>query len=128
MDPIADMLTRIRNGYRARKASVPLPYSALKAEIARVLAERGYIAGSEKKGRKVRKFLEVQLRYDGTEPAMSGARRLSRPSRRLYIHAEDIRPVRQGFGLLIVSTPKGVRAGEEARKANVGGELIAEVW
>ena len=128
MDPIADMLTQIKNGYRARKSSVIFPYSKLKSEIVEVLASRGYIAGLEKKGRKVRKFLEVKLRYDGTTPALEGARRISKPSRRLYVPARDIRPVRQGFGLVILSTSKGIMSGEDARKARVGGEIIAEVW
>lgn len=128
MDPIADMFVRIQNGYRAKHAAVVLPYSKLKGRIADVLVARGFIAAVEKKGRKVRKFLELELRYEGVTPAMRTFRRISRPSRRLYLSSRDIRPVRQGFGLLIVSTPQGVLSGEAARKANVGGEPIAEVW
>ena len=82
----------------------------------------------EKKGRKVRKFLEVGLRYDGVSPALTHIRRLSKPSRRLYLRKDEIRPVRQGFGLLIVSTSKGLMSGEEARKSGLGGEAIAEIW
>ena len=128
MDPIADMFVRIQNGYRAKNASVVLPHSKLKERIAAVLVERGFIAGIEKKGRKVRKFLEVELRYDERAPAMSGFRRISKPSRRFYLAAREIRPVRQGFGMLIISTPRGVMTGDAARKAKVGGEAIAEVW
>ena len=127
-DPIADFFNRIRNGYAAKNATVLVPYSKLKEEIARLLEAKRSIAGFEKKGRKIRKFLEVHLRYDGTKPAIRGVKRISRPSRRLYIHAADIRSVRQGFGFLIVSTSKGLMTGEDARKARLGGEIIAEVW
>ena len=128
MDPISDMFTRIQNGYRAKNAAVILPYSKVKEEILKLLLERDYISGIEKRGRKVRKFLEVALRYRGAAPAFGGFRRLSKSSRRLYVKAGDIRPVRQGFGMLIVSTPQGLKSGDQARKARLGGELIAEVW
>ncbi|MBI4132033.1 MAG: 30S ribosomal protein S8 [Candidatus Sungbacteria bacterium] len=128
MDPIADMLVRISNAYRARHDSVVLPYSHLKERIAGVMAARGFIAGAEKRGRKVHKSLEVKLAYDGTKPRLSGFRRVSKPSRRLYLGRQDIRPVRGGSGTLIMSTPKGIMTGEEARKAGLGGEAMAEVW
>lgn len=127
-DPISDFFTRIKNGYRAKKASVLVPYSAMKEHLAAVLEERNYIAGFEKRGRKVRKFLDIKLRYDDTVPALTDARRISKPSRRLYVTKDAIRPVRQGFGLMIVSTSKGLMSGEAARKAGMGGEIIAEVW
>lgn len=127
-DPIADMLVRIQNGYRARREVVVLPYSQLKDRLAGVLAVQGYIARVEKKGRKVRKFLEVKLAYNGTAPVLTGFRRISKPSRRTYVGALDIRPVRGGIGTLILSTSKGLMTGEEAKKAGVGGEAIAEVW
>lgn len=107
---------------------VVLPLSLLKQRLADVLLERKFIAGVEKKGRKVRKFLELTLRYDGSAPALDGFRRLSKPSRRLYLKAKDIRPVRQGFGALIISTSKGLMSGEEAKKQGLGGEAICEVW
>lgn len=128
MDPVGDFFNRIRNGYAAGNASVLVPYSALKEEIARLLESKRYIAGYEKKGRKIRKFLEVKLRYEAKRPALHGVRRLSRPSRRLYTSVSDIRTVRQGFGTLIISTSKGLMTGEDARKAGIGGETIAEVW
>ena len=128
MDPISDFFTRIRNGYHARLATVVLPYSKLKEEIARILEAKRYIAGVEKKGRKVRKFLEVKLRFDGTNPAIHGVRILSKPSRRLYVKADGIKAVRQGFGVLIVSTSKGLMTGDDAKKASLGGEMIVEVW
>lgn len=128
MDPITDLFTRIKNGYKAKKTTVVVPHSNLKAEIAKVLEDKGYLAGVEKKGRKVRKFLELKLRYDGTTPGLAGLRRISKPSRRVYLGRDEIRPVRQGRGTLIISTPRGVMPGEEARRAGVGGEAIAEVW
>lgn len=128
MDPISDFFTRIRNGYHAKLTSVVLPYSKLKEEIAKILERKRYIDGMEKKGRKVRKFLEVRLRYDGVKPAIRGLQTISKPSRRLYVQATEIKPVRQGFGTLIVSTSKGLMTGEEAKKAKIGGEAIAEVW
>lgn len=127
-DPISDFLIRLKNASRARKETVVVSYSTMKEEIARVLKERGYIAGFEKKGRRVRKFLEVKLQYDGASPALHDVKRISKSSRRLYTGAKEIKPVRQGFGLLILSTSKGLMSGEQARKAGVGGEVIAEIY
>lgn len=128
MDPVSDLFIRIKNSYRAKKPTVVVPFSEFKAEIARVLAARGYIGAVEKKGRKVRKFLELELKYREGAPALADVRLISKPSRRIYIKKEEIRPVRQGHGLLIVSTSRGVMSGEDARKASVGGVAIAEVW
>ena len=128
MDPIADFFIRIKNGYRAKKPAVLIPFSQLKAEITRVLEARGYIGAIEKKGRKVRKFLELELKYPDGVPALGGVRLISKPSRRIYTKKSEIRPVRQGYGLLIISTSRGVMSGEDARKAGVGGVAIAEVW
>ena len=128
MDPISDFLNQIKNAYRARKASVLIPYSKIKDQIAGVLEDKGYIAAKEKKGRKVRKFLEIKLRYDGNGPAMVHVKRVSKPSRRLYLGKDDIRPVRQGFGISIVSTSKGIMTGDNARKSGLGGEIVAGVW
>ena len=127
-DPIADFFTRIKNGYHARQASVSIPHSSLKQAIAEVLSARRLVGDVEKKGRKVRKFLEIGLRYEDGAPALTGVKLLSRSSRRLYAGKSEIRPVRQGFGMLIISTSKGVMSGEDARKAGTGGTLIAEVW
>ncbi len=128
MDPLADMFTRIQNSYRAKKPTLIVAYSKLKEEILRILQGRGYVADYEKRGRKIRKFLEIKLRYDGETPAIERIRRVSKSSRRLYVARDEIRPVRQGYGLAIISTSRGLMSGEEARKAGVGGEIIAEVW
>lgn len=127
-DPIGDMLVRIKNAYRAKKASVVIPHSNLKEEIAKVLEARGYISGIEKKGKKARKYLEFSLKYSDGVPVLESARRISKPSRKMYAKASEIKPVRYGHGLLILSTPKGVMSGEEARRNRVGGEIIAEIW
>ena len=128
MDSVSDFFIRIKNGYRAKKAMVVVPHSKLKAEIARVLQARGYVGEVEKKGRRVRKFLELELRYPSNAPALESVRLISKPSRKIYLKKDEIRPVRQGFGLLIVSTSRGVMSGEEARQAGLGGMAIAEVW
>ena len=127
-DPISDMLTRVKNAYRAKKEAVVLPHSKFKEGIANLLEARGYAAAVEKKGRRTGKFLEIKLRYNDGRPAMTGIRCISKPSRRVYIGGKDIKTVRQGFGMLIISTSKGLMSGEEARKLKLGGEAIAEVW
>lgn len=128
MDPIADMLIRIKNAYRARHETVIVPYSKLKVEIARVLAERSYIGGVEKRGKKIRKYLELGLRYVDGQPAIREVRRVSKPSRRTYVARRALKPVRQGTGIVILSTSRGVMSDGEARKLKVGGEVICEVW
>ncbi len=128
MDPIADMLIRIKNAYRARHEAVIIPYSKLKAEIARVLEERNYIGGVEKRGKKVRKYLELILRYPEGQPAIREIRRISKPSRRIYATRRGLKPVRQDTGMAILSTSRGVMPDSEARKLKVGGEVICEVW
>lgn len=127
MDPIADMFTRILNASRAGRESVIIPHSKLKAEIARLLKEKGFIRDIEKKGKKVRKFLEFILRYDGKTPAVSGLQRVSKPSRRIYVKSGDIAKL-QGGGMHIVSTSKGIMTGDEARRQKLGGEVIGKVW
>lgn len=128
MDPIADMLTRIRNAYRANHASVLVPASRIKADIARVLEEKGFIDKVEKRGKKVRKFLDIKLCYDNGRPCLSSIRRISSPSRRIYRACRELRRVRQGTGIVILSTSAGIMSDDEARKLGVGGEVICELW
>jgi len=128
-DPIADMLTRIRNGTNARKASVDMPWSRLKQEIARVLIDEGYLEGQSVVEQKPQNVLRIDLRYDAQrKPVISGVRRVSRPSLRVYVGVKDIPAVRRGLGVNILSTPKGVLADRAARRENVGGEVICTVW
>ena len=128
MDPIADMFIRIVNGYRAKKEVVIFSHSRLKGELADILQSKGFIAGVEKRGKKIRKFLEVRLSYPNSVPVLSGCRRVSKSSRRLYTSAKAIRPVRGGLGPLILSTSRGLMTGAEAKKAGIGGEPMVEVW
>lgn len=128
MDPISDMFIRIQNGYRAGKDSALIPYSLMKAEIARVLKSGGFIQDAEKKGKKVRKFLEINFLYRNNVPAISGIQLISRPSRRIYAGKDDLKKIQRGQGALIVSTSKGIMRDIDARKAGVGGEVIARVW
>ncbi len=128
-DPIADMLTRIRNGGRARLRSVRMPESRIKRELARVLAEHGYISGFESDGDPKKPQLSIDIRYDDhSRPIIEGLQRVSKPGCRVYVGIEEIPTVRNGLGIAILSTPRGVMTDAQAREARVGGELLAEVW
>ena len=128
-DPIADMLTRIRNGIQSRHDRVELPSSKLKVEIARILKTEGFISNFKLVEDKVQPMLRVYLKYsvDG-EPVIHGIERISRPGRRVYRNKQEIPRVLGGLGLAIVSTSKGVLSGTEAVKNGVGGEVICQVW
>ncbi len=130
-DPIADMLTRIRNATRARHETVEVPSSRIKEGIARVLVEEGYL--QEVRRVKVKdgagEELLIQLKFDReNNPIILGLRRVSRPSLRVYVGAKKIPPIRRGLGINILSTPRGILVDREAQKAKVGGELICSVW
>jgi len=133
-DPIADMLTRIRNGAMAGQSVVAMPNSKIKVEIARILKEEGFIEGYEVvDGEKVFiKTLRIKLKYVGERrqrpPVITGLERVSRPGRRVYTQKSDIPWVLAGMGIAILSTPKGVMTGQRARQLGVGGELLCKVW
>jgi small subunit ribosomal protein S8 len=128
-DPIADMLTRIRNGTGARKATVDVPWSRQKQEIARVLAAEGYLDSVTTVEEGGRRALRIALRYDGQRrPVIMGLKRVSRPSLRVYVGVDEIPAVRRGLGVSILSTPRGMLADRDARKEKVGGEVICTVW
>jgi small subunit ribosomal protein S8 len=128
-DPIADFLTRIRNGLRADHDEVEMPASAFKTEIARILKEQGYIDDYEIDTARVGKVLRVKLKYtEDRRPVILGIERLSKPGRRQYVMAGDVPRVYGGMGTAIVSTSKGVMTGHDARREGVGGELVARVW
>jgi small subunit ribosomal protein S8 len=131
-DPIADFLTRIRNGIQAAHEEVEIPSSKLKAECARILREQGYINGFEVEAPNADhpgEVLRVQLKYTSDRrSAISGLRRASRPGRRVYASADSIPKVQGGLGTAILSTSSGVMTGHQARQAGVGGEVVAEVW
>jgi len=128
-DPIADLLTRIRNGSRARHPRVDVPSSKLKVEIARILKDEGYIANFKVADEKGKRTLRVFLRYTpDRRSVITDLRRVSRPGSRRYIGKAGIRPVVGGMGIVILSTPRGLMTGQAARKQGVGGELLCEVW
>jgi small subunit ribosomal protein S8 len=134
-DPIADMLTRIRNAMLIGKSELAMPSSTIKAEIARILKEEGYIEGYETKvdeQRPTQISLRVRLKYVGERrsrrPVITGLERVSRPGSRVYTRKQDIPWVLSGLGIAILSTPKGVMTGQRARQLGVGGELLCKVW
>ena len=128
-DPIADMLARIRNAVSAKHSRVDIPASKLKLEIARILKEEGYINNFVLKGEGAKKMLRIFLRYDarGTS-SITHLARVSRPGRRVYLGSDQIPRVLGGYGVNIVSTSRGLMSGKTARKENVGGELLAEIY
>jgi small subunit ribosomal protein S8 len=129
-DPIADFLTRIRNASAAKHQRVDVPASKLKTEIARILKEEGYISTFKMVDEnKTRKILRVFLKYTpDRRSVITGVKRISRPGSRRYLGSKDIRPVVGGLGINILTTPKGLMSGRSARKSNVGGEILCEVW
>lgn len=132
-DPISDMLIRIKNAGLAKRAMTVVPYSKLKFEIANVLLKEGYIKGFSVKGKKVRKHIEIEIAYRDEEaidkePRIEDVVRISKLSRRVYAGSKDMQPVKQGLGMLVVSTPKGLLTGAEARKVGVGGEVLFKIW
>ena len=128
-DPIADYLTRIRNGLTAGLTTIEVPSSRLKLEISRILVEQGYIVGFEREPAEVGETITVQLKYtDDRRPVITGLERVSRPGRRRYVDRDSVPRVQGGTGTAIVTTSKGVMTGHEAKKEGVGGEVLAYVW
>jgi small subunit ribosomal protein S8 len=128
-DPVGDFITQLKNASAVRKESVILPYSKLKFSIAQKLESIGYVKAVSKRGKKIRKSIQVDLLYgEKGAPRISGAQRLSKPGRRVYRPASKIYPVRYGKGALILTTPKGILADWEARKEKVGGEALFKMW
>ena len=128
-DPIADMLTRVRNASRARHTEVVVPASRTKREIARILKDEGFIAEVSEEQAGPSRNLKLTLRYvDGKVPVVSGLKRVSKPGLRVYASKTDIPRVLGGLGVVIVSTSQGIMTGAQARKAQLGGEVLAYVW
>ncbi len=128
-DPVADMLTRIRNAGSARHQKVDIPASKLKLEIARILKEEGYIANYKAVEEEGRKILRVYLKYgSNNEAAISNVERVSRPGCRVYVRRTEIPRVLGGMGINILTTPQGVMTGRQARKQGVGGEVLCQIW
>ncbi len=128
-DPVADFLTRIRNAMRSRHQKLDVPASKLKAEIARILKEEGYIANYKPTEEEGMKVIRVYLKYDtNNQSVIRDLQRVSRPGCRVYLGKDEIRRVQGGLGIAILTTPKGVMTGRQARREGVGGELLCEVW
>ncbi|MHC1711805.1 MAG: 30S ribosomal protein S8 [Solidesulfovibrio sp.] len=123
-DPISDMLTRIRNAHQALHADLVLPASKLKAAIAAILKDEGYVVDFAVNAEK----LSINLKYQGGKPLISGLKRVSKPGRRVYVGAEAIPKVQNGLGISILSTSRGILVGDKARELKVGGELLCEIW
>ncbi len=128
-DPIADMLTRIRNAMQARHAKVDVPGSKLKLEIARILKEEGYILNYKQGDEGSKRVIKIYLKYNpSNEPVINHLERASKPGRRMYCGSKEIPRVLGGMGINILTTPKGVMTGRTARKEGVGGELLCTIW
>ena len=128
-DPVSDMLTRIRNANQALHEKVSMPTSKFKEEIARILAAEGYIDGYEVLGAGARRTLEVKLRYGASrQRVIEGLKRVSTPGRRVYAAAADLPRVQGGLGVVVISTSQGLLPDREARRRQLGGEIVCEVW
>lgn len=128
MDPISNMLIQIKNAGMAKLPTVTIPYSSAKLAIAHVLQKEGYVSSVSQKGKKAKQYIEIELTYTDNKPRIKDVKRVSKPSRRIYKRVKDIKSVRQGYGTLVLSTPKGVMTDTEARKEHVGGEALFTVW
>jgi small subunit ribosomal protein S8 len=126
-DPISDMLTRIRNANRALLPAVAMPHSRLKESIAQILKREGYITDFAVEG-KLPRTMKLRLKYQGKKSVIEGLRRISTPGLRRYVGATDIPRVRGGLGVAVISTSEGVMTGNQARKKNIGGEVLCHVW
>lgn len=128
-DPITDMFNRIRNAQAVSKKNVSMPFSNLKYRIANILLEKGFVSGVEKKGRQTSKIIEIELKYlEDNSPIITGIKRVSKPGQRIYSDSKSIKKIRGGYGMSIISTSKGLMSNSDARKNNIGGEIICEVW
>jgi small subunit ribosomal protein S8 len=132
MSPVANMLTQLKNAQAVGKEQVSVPFSKMKFRIAQVLQENNFIKDIERKKKKGRKseidYLQISIKYDDGHPAISGFKLISKPSRHMYIGTNDIKLVRSGYGIAVISTSKGIMSSKEAKKQNLGGEILFEVW
>ena len=127
-DPIADMLNRIRNAQAVLKPTVDVPFSNLKYELAKILVKKGFAEKVEKKGKQIKKVMEITLKYKDKIPVISGLTRISKSGQRIYLPIKKIKKVRGGYGMLVISTSKGLMCDTEAKKQRLGGEILCELW
>jgi small subunit ribosomal protein S8 len=127
-DPIADMLTRIKNAQAVFHQTVSIPFSKIKYKLAQILEKEGLVKKVTIQGRKTRKAVEIELKYEKGQPVANSLKRTSKPGRRIYIKKDELRPIRQGHGLSIISTSQGLMTNKEAQKKGLGGEVLCEIW
>jgi len=127
-DPISDMLIRIKNAQAVFHKTVNIPFSKIKFTLAKILEKENFLDKVEKKGKGIKKYIKINLKYQNKQPVIKGLKRISKPGQRVYISKDKIRPVKQGYGISILSTSSGLMTDKEARKKGVGGEVICEVW
>ena len=128
-DTIGDLIIRLKNAGMVKHSVVSVPFSMMKQSVAEKLKDAGYVTAVEKKGKKVRKTLDITLKYDAAgKSVIHDVKRVSKPGRRMYYGVREIRPVRYGHGSLILSTPKGIKTDKEARQEGVGGEALFQIW
>lgn len=127
-DPIADMLNRIKNASVLHHEMVKIPYSKVKGQLADLLLEEGFFAGVDRKKDGIKKYLVIDLRYEGSVPAVNGVIRISKPGRRMYVKSSEIKAVKHGYGCAIISTSKGLMTDKQAREKGLGGEFFCTIW
>ncbi|MEK7203574.1 MAG: 30S ribosomal protein S8 [Patescibacteria group bacterium] len=133
MDTISDFFIRIKNAYLVKKDRVVIPFSKMKYEMAKILEQNGFVSAVRKKKKAKQNgyeqlFLDLKLKYDNGAASFNDVRLVSKPGRRIYLKNTEIRPVRDGYGILIISTSKGIMTGDDAKKLGIGGQAIAKVW
>jgi len=128
VDPIADMLTRIRNAQAVKKPEVEIPFSKMRYELAKILEKENFVKEIKKSGRGVKKNIIIILKYEKDALGILGSKRVSRSGQRIYKSVKEIKPIRGGFGISIISTNKGLMTNKDAKKKNIGGEVICRVW
>ena len=128
VDPIADMLNRMVNAQAVQKETVVLPFSQIKYAIAKILEQRRFVKHVDFKGKRTRKVIEINLRYLKGEPRITGVKRISKPGQRSYASSHKIKRVRNGQGIAVISTSKGLMTDQDARREKIGGEILCEIW
>lgn len=128
IDPIADMLTRIRNAQIVGHETVSVSFSKIKLSLAELLKREGWLADVETKGKKINKYIEISLRYEAGQPVIGNLKRVSKCGCRIYIKKGNIKPLRQGYGMTVISTSQGLMTDMEAKNKGLGGEVVCEVW
>ena len=123
-----DLLTKIKNAQAVKKESIKTSYSKMDERVLEILKEHSYVEDFEKKGRGTKRILDIKLKYNDNKGIINEVKFISKPSRHLYVGYKDIRPVKRGYGLLVLSTPNGILSGQGAKKIKVGGEMLFEIW